>query len=202
MPPLETPPLARGRRNAAVPAEGKVGNTPACAGKTMADLAKIRVLWKHPRLRGEDGAWILACVGQLETPPLARGRQTAVIVRVRHDGNTPACAGKTSPRTPRFTCSRRKHPRLRGEDALRPLDIHRSGGNTPACAGKTSGRDRTGYAVQKHPRLRGEDYAKTPKKGVFGETPPLARGRLGQYVHYVDDLRNTPACAGKTVGWD
>ena len=111
------------------------GNTPACAGKTgrkrkrSQDKGKhprlrgedrtvvgvLRRLRKHPRLRGEDfGAECGSFLG-LETPPLARGRLIHLEDSRRHQGNTPACAGKTAPPC-RHVVVMRKHPRLRGED--------------------------------------------------------------------------------------
>ena len=193
----ETPPLARGRR--------------------YARHGRLCRRWKHPRLRGEDAMQPCLPKGRWETPPLARGRPDSVRIARARDGNTPACAGKTNPcrlcmvmplgNTPacagktatflQHQATRRKHPRLRGEDVMlvavlatlketpplargRPREfraIFSCVRNTPACAGKTwlvrPHRSRS----SKHPRLRGEDGTKKKKVSRYKETPPLARGR-------------------------
>ena len=51
---VETPPLTRGRRAHVREEETSNGNTPAYAGKTLANSQPQLELRKHPRLRGED----------------------------------------------------------------------------------------------------------------------------------------------------
>ncbi len=112
-----------------------------------------------------------------------------------------------------------EHPRVRGEDPVgRRLRLIPAGtpprargrrvtlvvcgsgvGNTPACAGKTarlSGRARTGG---EHPRVRGEDVHNGLDTSDATGTPPRARGRLDEVCGHNDNVRNTPACAGKTT---
>ena len=115
-----------------------------------------------------------------------------------------------------------KHPRLRGEDRVAkrveavieetpPLTrgrlrlvgrASRRARNTPAYAGKTVMEgvfppDRT-----QHPRLRGEDIPVPGDVPTIGETPPLTRGRPREISSVVQNVRNTPAYAGKTSPWD
>ena len=91
-------------------------------------------------------------------------------------GNTPGYAGKTLyERDARG--GTRKHPRLRGEDW-----------------GFTVLSNRT----WKHPRLRGEDHGKARRRADRRETPPLTRGRPDPDTVTSEDIRNTPAYAGKT----
>ena len=73
-------------------------------------------------------------------------------------------------------------------------------GNTPACAGKTNNRRYDLRQDEKHPRLRGEDTDTFGKRLTGRETPPLARGRQKIKEGDTASTRNTPACAGKTVG--
>ena len=153
---FETPPLARGRRDDHRRPLLRPGNTPACAGKTGIDSGRIDIYQKHPRLRGEDVVWEFWTTGLMETPPLARGRRHAKPRQPHPSRNTPACAGKTSVKV-QPTGTKRKHPRLRGEDEDlskppvrrtetpplargRPVfvvEIDPTVGNTPACAVKT-----------------------------------------------------------------
>src|SRR5437588_309903 len=91
------------------------------------------------------------------TPPLARGRQARRSDRHTALRNTPACAG-TTPRSTASAITPGEHPRLRGDDYLRPavwssapgtpplargrpaaaLDREMPDRNTPACAGTTA----------------------------------------------------------------
>ena len=132
VPVLETPPLARGRRQGVFKQKSEHRNTPACAGKTSRRPRQNAAAGKHPRLRGEDERSEPVHISCTETPPLARGRLEASPFRRGFCGNTPACAGKTrnahlSPR------SSRKHPRLRGEDGLNGVP-RASAGETPPLA--------------------------------------------------------------------
>ena len=71
----ETPPLTRGRQTVFLIAASSTGNTPAYAGKTWILSRLVAILWKHPRLRGEDVTRLALWQGTWETPPLTRGRQ-------------------------------------------------------------------------------------------------------------------------------
>ena len=51
---VETPPHARGRPDIELVGLAPLGNTPACAGKTAIESAKMGIVEKHPRMRGED----------------------------------------------------------------------------------------------------------------------------------------------------
>ena len=151
-----SPPLARGRRMPSVKSSQTGRLTPACAGKTHRGRIAEKIIWAHPRLRGEDRDWMIPASASLGSPPLARGRPAPAIANKIHPGLTPACAGKTF-----CPCSRstllQAHPRLRGEDycclysvlywlgspplargRLRVVDpVIRELRLTPACAGKT-----------------------------------------------------------------
>ena len=145
----------RGRLSDRGESIGRVGNTPAYAGKTShhnnpriwhgkhprvcgEDQTKrdfLQFLPKHPRVCGEDPILRAGLTTGLETPPRMRGRLIkygiiAFVVR-----NTPAYAGKTRmPHNPR-------------------------------------------YAPRKHPRVCGEDFSTTIKNAHKSETPPRMRGR-------------------------
>ena len=177
MPPLETPPLARGR-----PLTTNVGATDT---------------EKHPRLRGEDSLEGSVCIFRSETPPLTRGRRRGDALLNDLLRNTPACAGKTLNHCRRLH-GIGKHPRLRGEDQR-----HRS---APTEAQETPplARGRLCYAKRRHQNV-GNPPACAGKTLTFGtvsltmqETPPLARGRPGITMAARSFSGNTPACAGKT----
>ena len=89
--------------------------TPACAGKTKANVMPIRVSKDHPRLRGENLP-LSSCVASIGgSPPLARGKQIKAFCMGKILRITPACAGKTIDFSIIEECYE-DHPRLRGEN--------------------------------------------------------------------------------------
>ena len=148
-----TPPRARGRLLAGRISEAGNGNTLACAGKTSRTCSSTRYAREHPRVRGEDDAIDRISSANTGTPPRARGR----LGKSRHademNGNTPACAGKTSTLTCRRTNSW-EHPRVRGEDPIVPPFTTKSVGTPPRARGRRN-----------HPKIR---------IGLYGNTPACA----------------------------
>ncbi len=152
-----------------------------------------------------------------ETPPRAWGRPSALDAFTDSNGNTPTCVGKTLPAASRHT-STRKHPHVRGEDALQtseetnqgetpprawgrpPEPLRQRAGcrNTPTCVGKTAAAGRMTRSSRKHPHVRGEDVMELTKDRNGVETPPRAWGRLEWFVSNTVHKRNTPTCVGKT----
>ena len=173
----ETPPLTRGRP------ESETGNVGGAE--------------KHPRLRGEDANGQRRSGEYRETPPLTRGRLDRRADLRKVCGNTPAYAGKTV-LVDICLQTRRKHPRLRGEDETARTESFEELRNTPAYAGKTVSCSLYSTTVQKHPRLRGEDPSGTTSAFRPMETPPLTRGRRHPSINKELRLGNTPAYAGKT----
>ena len=169
-------------------------------------------------MRGEDTKYFLYVAVVAGSPPHARGRRSYGDRRAGRPGITPACAGKTCPRQ-RAWLRRPDHPRMRGEDVLRPVRVpfqpgspphargrratsgrlRRSRRITPACAGKTSYGAVRHTGDQDHPRMRGEDAAGTMKSRSNDGSPPHARGRPNSPALRLGQRRITPACAGKTV---
>ena len=213
----ETPPRAWGRP---VNAGGWLvghGNTPTCVGKTIFFFSAASFFQKHPHVRGEDRFTLCQPKPTAETPPRAWGRRIQHGACVLGAGNTPTCVGKTW--APASACSGpRKHPHVRGEDAVtsppawsksetpprawgRPGCLRRmiaSLRNTPTCVGKTR-TPRIGHTVVgKHPHVRGEDKATTSTQDSHTETPPRAWGRHIEHGNTIARTRNTPTCVGKT----
>ena len=195
-------------------------NTPARAGKTPVDLIEKALRKKHPRSRGENPGTGHSARNSRETPPLARGKQSYREDNIQIHGYTPARAGKTGVGF-RSGFRHEKHPRSRGENfnavskfnegqetpplargkRVEVLLVQFLVGNTPARAGKTTQSRPPQSGLRKHPRSRGEnEFGKMPPK-VVTETPPLARGKLFMASIRSLPVRNTPARAGKTAGY-
>ncbi len=151
-------------------------NTPASAGRTPVSSNSSRAPAEHPRVGGEDSAWMATCWWLSGTPPRRRGGPRPQAGARRYRRNTPASAGRTLPRAGRPTC-RAEHPRVGGEDT-KGFDPAKKPNGTP-------------------PRRRGGPtpvyLARSPVR-----TPPRRRGGRPVRPLPVRARRNTPASAGRT----
>ena len=75
---LETPPLTRGRQIPTIKEHPYLRNTPAYAGKTRDGGDSPELVWKHPRLRGEDHKRVYGSIG-MEKHPRLRGEDSCVV---------------------------------------------------------------------------------------------------------------------------
>ena len=171
----ETPPRVRGEEEQAQHLRQRRRNTPARAGRGLADVGVVRVVKKHPRACGERSGTAVPSAHGTETPPRVRGEDDT---EGRHEvrrGNTPARAGRgpaprsrrrTAPKHPRAcgertatTATRRCRdetpPRVRGEGSVGAAAAHVLG-NTPARAGRGRSPRRRPGTSRKHPRACGE----------------------------------------------
>ena len=92
-------------------------------------------------------------------------------------------------------------PHARGRPTVSESVVHGIG-ITPACAGKTFRLCVSPTATPDHPRMRGEDTKPTSAELNKLGSPPHARGRLGPPFGLGAQRRITPACAGKTRGYN
>ena len=126
---------AGGRRRSAPDRLGAVGATPACAGTTTGSPRTRRSAADHPRRRGDDSSWHGPTFSRQGPPPRARGRRVEQPERGPGLRTTPACAGTTPPRSGRFGgCG--DHPRVRGDDYLRPGQTFAGQGPPPRARGR------------------------------------------------------------------
>ena len=157
--------------------------------------------------------------GRRGTPPRARGSRRVDAGEAGLGRNTPACAGITSAT---WGCPARsqEHPRVRGDHVFlfaksrrywgtppRARGSHHTSkrhravaGNTPACAGITLRRIRRRRRPTEHPRVRGDHTPLPHNRNAAVGTPPRARGSQDRQRQRHLEARNTPACAGITVG--
>ncbi len=94
----ETPPLARRKRCGSDWSVDSLGNTSACAEKTLFDNGISMYDQKHLRLRGENRLTRKKESFGSETPPLARRKLVPNRRNTLTTRNTSACAEKTFPR--------------------------------------------------------------------------------------------------------
>ena len=111
------------------------GITPACAGKRGISAASICPIWDHPRVCGEKSSALGVSRSGGGSPPRVRGKVCArpfVLLLLRI---TPACAGKSPPRTACHGTSW-DHPRVCGEKSFTRLSYCSAGGSPPRVRGK------------------------------------------------------------------
>ena len=168
-------------------------------------------------MRGEHQAGVNESASQLGSSPRARGAPGRARPLGAQEGIIPACAGSTS-RTSSPACSRRDHPRVRGEHTpvepvkpviegssprargalSRPSAHPRSTGIIPACAGSTAWSAGRRRPLWDHPRVRGEHPASTLEAVWLAGSSPRARGAPAPALLIDDPLGIIPACAGST----
>ena len=154
----------------------------------------------------------------LGLPPRGRGRGINNRRNKRKIRITPAWAGKSGCSAPRAGPAT-DYPRVGGEEltqrTLDRLDAglpprgrgrvwtpgrgRGRGGITPAWAGKRRGSQARGALGRDYPRVGGEERAGVDAKGVVGGLPPRGRGRANTTAHNRQNIRITPAWAGKRL---
>ena len=173
------------------------GTTPAYAGKTEVECPSGTGGRDHPRVCGEDCSSIALRSRAAGPPPRMRGRLHRGEEFVFWVGTTPAYAGKTSV-TSKSMSSTSDHPRVCGEDELRPRGSNLVARTTPAYAGKTSIAFTIKGGNGDHPRVCGEDMPFADLQRATGGPPPRMRGRLQPAPRSAHAAGTTPAYAGKT----
>ena len=146
-----------------------------------------------------------------------RGKPRPQVERDRHEGITPAHAGKTHPMWSGCR-ARGDHPRACGENPIiEEIEDGTEGspprmrgklmfrvprrarvGITPAHAGKTSTKCFTTSACRDHPRACGENSFQLCKHLQQPGSPPRMRGKQAVKLRDVRHAGITPAHAGKT----
>ena len=148
-----SPPRMRGRVLCHRVRAGRIGITPAYAGKRPAAWAGAWRTGDHPRVCGEeDTAGSLDAV-RVGSPPRMRGRGVFHFFPPLYFGITPAYAGK-SHHLPAHTGEVRDHPRVCGEE------------RSPSCVSQS--------CRGSPPRMRGRAVLKDIKKAAAGITPAYA----------------------------
>ena len=129
--------------------------TPACAGKRVYFLSRSDCVQDHPRVCGEKISAMDGGNGEVGSPPRVRGKEQQASQPTPLSGITPACAGKSLPPSP---------------SCIVPGD---------------------------HPRVCGEKCLQLRTKGQTLGSPPRVRGKVLLTFANVESIRITPACAGK-----
>ena len=94
--------------------------------------------WAHPRVCGENHAWMGPRPRAWGSSPRVRGKRIDTTLQTRADGLIPACAGKTTCDTNKLFFAR-AHPRVCGENRLSSSKLGGGAGSSPRVRGKRGG---------------------------------------------------------------
>ena len=190
--PSGSPPRMRGKRGEDEQRGCLYGITPAHAGKTALLCDTARRYRDHPRACGENSSSRASGRPEAGSPPRMRGKRGNLVVRVTHQGITPAHAGKTydiskgsrvnrdHPRAcgenPRLLAMHNigmgSPPRMRGKHVMY-LDIRHGLGITPAHAGKTLRKGRISV-VDPSPQPRSSLTSRRADASIGSQRAPCA----------------------------
>ena len=132
-----SPPQVRGKLDIDEATGGRIGITPAGAGKTRRSCGAAAARWDHPRRCGENLFMMVGKTREAGSPPQVRGKLQAIVDALPQIRITPAGAGKTRGlRVPEIRLQ--DHPRRCGENLRRILGIHGRAGSPPQVRGKRS----------------------------------------------------------------
>ena len=106
---IGSPPQVRGKLDIDEATGGRIGITPAGAGKTPTLTGFIGAGWDHPRRCGENRMWQELQQGREGSPPQVRGKRKSRQSCLRKRRITPAGAGKTGACC-RYRTAEQDHP--------------------------------------------------------------------------------------------
>ena len=151
--------------------------TPAYAGKSPCSGPDTSAQRDHPRVCGEEKVYASRMRRQSGSPPRMRGRELDWTDKKTVDGITPAYAGKSNAHENSYSvCG--DHPRVCGEENIRPCFWHIVQGSPPRMRGRELQQVRLEYRPgitpayagkrpppfgpyeyrEDHPRVCGEEY--------------------------------------------
>ena len=176
---------------------GKMGITPAYAGKRLWFLQKRWCSWDHPRVCGEKYNAVDMQADYLGSPPRMRGKGPASRRFPARAEDHPRVCGEKAQTAQQTETQKGSPPRMRGKVAgvaRRP----QTAGITPAYAGKRCVRCRRSPRGRDHPRVCGEKSRCFMRWPTRRGSPPRMRGK-GHPMHPGPAYTGiTPAYAGKS----
>ena len=155
----------------------------------------------HPRIRGEHLHFFLFLLRSLGSSPHSRGTLPVATTAANSTGIIPAFAGNTLPAEP-ATCSRRDHPRIRGEHCHFFHLKTGSRGSSPHSRGTLSKHVILTDCGWDHPRIRGEHEVEGRNRDYRLGSSPHSRGTLQRCFSLLLQIRIIPAFAGNTQNLD
>ena len=193
----------------------RAGSSPRVRGKRWARTSNVPGRRAHPRVCGENVEAAIASYQRAGSSPRVRGKRSGLQRHLAQRRLIPARAGKTTGGRPPSGAPW-AHPRVCGENFVRPADGSGGHGSSPrvrgkhgalrlhrdrlipACAGKTVVATEACPSSRAHPRVCGENLT----MGMYRLRPPgsspRVRGKRWRCRGRSSPPRLIPACAGKT----
>ena len=190
-------PRGRGKRRDRHGGPGSRRLIPAWAGKTAPAPPSSSSTEAHPRVGGENRRWRREHRAGVGSSPRGRGKRGVGDRRSVRNRLIPAWAGKTGGDTAPCQVVR-AHPRVGGENPVRPrvgLGCH---GSSPRGRGKLSSSRLTRTAVWLIPAWAGKTRSRRRRWSSSRGSSPRGRGKQGCLVGDALANRLIPAWAGKT----
>ena len=153
-----------------------MGLIPAHAGKTSVFTLYLPWWRAHPRSRGENVTEALDLTGERGSSPLTRGKPCARIAIASMSGLIPAHAGKTYMQSERST-SKGAHPRSRGENRTRGIEVPGFQGSSPLTRGKLGDLEDVHARVRLIPAHAGKTISSPTTGRAIRGSSPLTRGK-------------------------
>ena len=162
----------------------------------------LRLFWRMlrwgspPRGQGKVGSTSAKTVGNRITPAWA-GKSIVLIIEPKVIEDHPRVGGEKMSVWVLVRLWAGSPPRGRGKVRCVPLP-HDQAGITPAWAGKSLQRSQTMKIFRDHPRVGGEKSFIHSWLSVGTGSPPRGRGKAQMDLSNLEQLRITPAWAGKS----
>ena len=175
----------------------KLRITPAYAGKSVL-IACVCSLWEdHPRLCGEKPTPEFPLVTSIGITPAYAGKSFNVRVPFFNFWDHPRLCGEKVPRLTYLANNQGSPPPMRGK-ACFTNSFSKAARITPAYAGKRTWCSSGIHRNEDHPRLCGEKLKASHASIRLSGSPPPMRGKVAAVQKRVNQLRITPAYAGKS----
>ena len=150
-----------------------------------------------PRVRGKGPEFVAVVLLAGITPAYA-GKSAVKSLLCHRVGDHPRVCGEKFRLTSVTTPQRGSPPRMRGKELSVSAHCHICG-ITPAYAGKSEAVNGPGIAGKDHPRVCGEKAYTMGDRAYIKGSPPRMRGKDRFGSNTVEDVRITPAYAGKSI---
>ena len=211
-------PRVRGTAHAGGPGHTQGRFIPACAGNRPKWHTCSHPHSVHPRVCGEQLLTNEEIADIAGSSPRVRGTGHRALHSRHVDRFIPACAGNSIV-APVFATSPAVHPRVCGEQGIRPNRWVRIAGSSPrvrgteselyhrglqrrfipACAGNRTGGEGSISRNTVHPRVCGEQFRRVIVTLLSVGSSPRVRGTVERKVNSGVIQRFIPACAGNSA---
>ena len=171
--------------------------TPAYAGKRKRIDNVRHPSQDHPRLCGEKPTWEKSADLILGSPPPMRGKDRCKNTRLCGGQDHPRLCGEKSSTSVLYLTIPGSPPPMRGKVGYAG-ENHVEFGITPAYAGKRGIQGLKRVLKKDHPRLCGEKSNRCQSRMWETGSPPPMRGKGAWGFIQLQDVRITPAYAGKS----